>query len=298
MEGGREMKLITSTNRANDPLILWLNGGPGCSSLGGLMTENGPFRASEDGSTLYENPFSWHKVGNVLYLESPRGVGFSYALSNWTEQPYNDNLTATDTVLALKSFYLRFPEFKNRPFFITGESYGGIYVPTLTDALVKTILNEPNLGINLVGVAIGNGELSEFQQVNSAAMLLYFRGVYDMPTYKALSSCCPGKTPAMGNYTVPCDLTQYVYLDTSGNVWNCNDTTTPCNTTGWTAADFKCSQLVEQLGFDLVWGTLNDVYNTYQDCYYPPYPLPSQDSARNKQAMRNLQSHKRSKRDA
>lgn len=55
-------------NPSSDPLILWLNGGPGCSSLGGLLTELGPFRPNPDGTTLYENQFAWNKVVNELLI--------------------------------------------------------------------------------------------------------------------------------------------------------------------------------------------------------------------------------------
>ncbi|RCN34598.1 serine carboxypeptidase [Ancylostoma caninum] len=123
----------------DDPLILWLNGGPGCSSLGGLFEELGPFHINSDGTTLFENVFSWNKVGNVLFMEAPRDVGFSYRASNVSDSNYNDDYTASDNVLALASFFAKFPEYKNRPFFITGESYGGVYVPTLTSALIKKI---------------------------------------------------------------------------------------------------------------------------------------------------------------
>lgn len=52
-------------NAATDPLILWLNGGPGCSSVGGMFEELGPFYPERDGNSLYENVFSWNKVRTV-----------------------------------------------------------------------------------------------------------------------------------------------------------------------------------------------------------------------------------------
>ena len=63
-------------NPAEDPLVLWMNGGPGYSSLGGFFTEHGPFHPRKDGSIeLFKQ--SWNHVANVLYVESPCGVGFS-----------------------------------------------------------------------------------------------------------------------------------------------------------------------------------------------------------------------------
>lgn len=56
---------------------------------------------------------------------------------------------------------------------------GGVYIPTLTDALIKRLQKDGNTDINFAGIAIGNGELSEVLQVNSAINLLYFRGTYD-----------------------------------------------------------------------------------------------------------------------
>ncbi|KAG6575708.1 Serine carboxypeptidase-like 40, partial [Cucurbita argyrosperma subsp. sororia] len=84
-------------NKTSLPLLLWLNGGPGCSSLAfGAMAELGPFRARSDGKTLFHNNLSWIHVANVLFLESPAGVGFSYsnttsAIGNGDKNTANDN---------------------------------------------------------------------------------------------------------------------------------------------------------------------------------------------------------------
>jgi carboxypeptidase C (cathepsin A) len=80
-------------------VILWLNGGPGCSSLVGLIEENGPFHVKDNGNTVYENVYAWNKVGHVIYLEFPAGVGFSYSTDgNITT---NDNKTAEENYNAL-----------------------------------------------------------------------------------------------------------------------------------------------------------------------------------------------------
>ena len=76
-----------------DPLVLWLNGGPGCSSMEGMLYENGPFQILEDGKTVQLNNYSWNKLANMLYLESPAGVGFSWS-SNQADYNNDDDGTA------------------------------------------------------------------------------------------------------------------------------------------------------------------------------------------------------------
>jgi len=58
--------------------VLWLNGGPGCSSLEGIFEELGPYLINKDGKTLRQNPYSWNKYASIIFLESPAWVGFSY----------------------------------------------------------------------------------------------------------------------------------------------------------------------------------------------------------------------------
>ncbi|MGH0171095.1 UNVERIFIED_CONTAM: hypothetical protein FKN15_060121, partial [Acipenser sinensis] len=122
-------------NPSSSPVVLWLNGGPGCSSLDGFLTEHGPFLIQDDGTTLKYNPYSWNMIANMLYLESPAGVGFSYSDDkNYTT---NDTEVSMNNFLALKEFFRLFPEFSRNEFFITGESYAGIYIPTLAERVME-----------------------------------------------------------------------------------------------------------------------------------------------------------------
>ncbi|XP_042479800.1 serine carboxypeptidase-like 40 [Macadamia integrifolia] len=143
------------------PLVLWLNGGPGCSSVGyGAMAEVGPFRVSSDGKTLYQNQYAWNKVANVLFLDSPVGAGFSYTNSSSDEQVNGDERTANDAYVFLVNWLERFPEYKNREFYIAGESYGGHYVPQLAHTIIQHN-KEAKQPINLKGIAIGNPMVHE-----------------------------------------------------------------------------------------------------------------------------------------
>ncbi|CAL8172801.1 unnamed protein product [Prunus armeniaca] len=107
------------------PIVLWLNGGPGCSSIAyGEAEEVGPFHIKADGKTLYLNPYSWNQVANILFLDSPVGVGFSYSNTSSDLLSNGDKRTAEDSLAFLLKWFERFPQYKGREFYITGESYG------------------------------------------------------------------------------------------------------------------------------------------------------------------------------
>lgn len=82
-------------------------------------------------TTFHENEYSWNNETNMLYIEMPAGVGYSYS-TNPDEYHFTDNSTAADNLKALLFFYaFKFPELQSNELWISGESYGGIYVPTL-----------------------------------------------------------------------------------------------------------------------------------------------------------------------
>ncbi|KAH9509418.1 hypothetical protein Btru_045848 [Bulinus truncatus] len=180
----------SSGNPKVDPVVLWMNGGPGCSSLHGFLTEHGPFRVDTDGETLQSFPFAWNQLANMIYLEAPAGVGFSYSEDkNYTT---DDDEVAESNYLALQDFFRKFPEFYKNDFYITGESYGGIYVPTL----VSHVLDDPT--INLKGFAVGNGLSDVEMNDNSIVYFAYYHGLLgDEEWVNLLKICCPGNVSSL-----------------------------------------------------------------------------------------------------
>ncbi|XP_004287152.1 PREDICTED: serine carboxypeptidase-like 29-like isoform 2 [Fragaria vesca subsp. vesca] len=145
------------------PLVLWLNGGPGCSSIAyGMAEEVGPFHIQADGKTLYLNPYSWNQVANILFLDSPVGVGFSYSNTSSDLMSNGDKRTASDSLAFLLKWLERYPQYKGRDFYITGESYAGHYVPQLSQAIVKYNLAAKEKGINLKGYMVGNALTDDY----------------------------------------------------------------------------------------------------------------------------------------
>lgn len=163
------------------PVLVWLQGGPGCSSLLGLMMENGPIVPLADGG-VKPNPTSWNRFANTLYIESPAGVGFSY--SN-TSSDYNtdNNKTSEDTYLFLQGFLERFPHTANLDWWFAGESYGGDYVPQI----VSRVLTQGTLRSQLAGFIIGNPVFScpewEATENNIQVNLFYWHGLIPLSSY-------------------------------------------------------------------------------------------------------------------
>ncbi|XP_030518738.1 serine carboxypeptidase-like 45 [Rhodamnia argentea] len=170
-------------NPAEKPLVLWLNGGPGCSSVGvGAFCEHGPFKPS--GDVLLKNDYSWNKEANMLYLETPAGVGFSYSVNTSYYKSVDDKMTAIDNLAFLRNWFEKFPEYKERDLFITGESYAGHYVPQLALLIVQSKL------FNLKGIAIGNPLLEFNTDFNSRADFFWSHGLISDATYESFNTIC------------------------------------------------------------------------------------------------------------
>lgn len=157
-----------------DPIVLWLNGGPGSSSFLGFFAENGPYKINPDLS-LTENPFSWNCNAGYLMIDQPAGSGLSFVVdpkryarseSEATEQLY----------FGLQQFFNQWPEFRTRDFYVFGESYAGVYVPMIaTRILDGNSSGDPE--IRLKGIGVGDGWVDPYVQQETYADYAYSHGL-------------------------------------------------------------------------------------------------------------------------
>jgi len=129
---------VESDKGLSAPIVLWTNGGPGCSGLLGFLTEQGPFRPDRNGK-LIPNEYAWTKLVNMIFIEQPVGVGFSTPDPNG-EKSYGDSEAARDNYRFIINFFVRYPELRNNEFYISSESYGGHYMPTLAKELIDLVV--------------------------------------------------------------------------------------------------------------------------------------------------------------
>ncbi|KAJ7184486.1 serine carboxypeptidase [Mycena filopes] len=152
---------------ATDDVVLWLNGGPGASATLGLFMELGPCTIISDNATEY-NPYSWNSKSNLLFVDQPVGVGFSYA--DYGETVDTTEAAAKDIAAFLAIFLESMPGLQGRPLHIAGESYGGRYVPLFAAEVYDQNRRLGQLDIppvNLVSALIGNGCSDRYHSITS-----------------------------------------------------------------------------------------------------------------------------------
>ncbi|KAK9130317.1 hypothetical protein Sjap_010804 [Stephania japonica] len=177
---------------SSKPLVIWLEGGPGCSGIGfGEVTQIGPFRVNSDGRTIRFNRYSWHQFANVIYLEFPVGTGFSYSDTPADLLANGDKRTAEDNLVFLLKWFERFPQYKGRDFYIVGESYGGHYVPQLARAIIRHQQVPRERSINLKGYLVGNPLTDDYNDHIGFAQFMWSVGLISDQTYEQYNKFCP-----------------------------------------------------------------------------------------------------------
>ncbi|KAK7270353.1 hypothetical protein RIF29_23432 [Crotalaria pallida] len=173
------------------PLVLWLNGGPGCSSIAfGASEEIGPFRIRPNGKKLFLNPYAWNNLANLLFLDSPAGVGFSYANKTKDLYTFGDGKTAKDAYTFLVNWFERFPQYKHREFYIAGESYAGHYVPQLAQLVYQRNKGIKDPVLNFKGFLVGNPVTDDYHDHVGTFEYWWNHGLISDSTYSRLRIAC------------------------------------------------------------------------------------------------------------
>jgi len=283
------------------PVVFWTNGGPGCSSMEGLMTEFGPFTfAKTDPSRLVRNPFTWNVASNILYLEQPVGVGFSYREAhkgdNLDKLVVTDEIAAEDNYQALRRFFALFPEYSRNKFFISGESYAGVYVPMLAERVTMGMdaaeWSKANGMPVMAGVLVGNGCTGEdsvscgilpggdftSSGLGQDVQMARWHALIDKQVYDELMSCSPNAPfdTYTGCWTIQSTWGADCWINdpAEGWLWTGNDTSVGKNCTASSISsegycEFECSTghrcCAASEKMDAAMGNIN-VYDVYGKC--------------------------------
>lgn len=161
-------------NPSGAPVVLFLQGGPGVSSIYSLFVEVGPILFDRR-KKLVNRKYSWNVKNNLLFIDQPVGTGYSFTGKGCYAQ--NETVVGQELYSAILQFYMLFPKLKRNRFFITGYSYAGHFIPALGFTIHK---NNPtaNVTINLKGLIIGDGWMDAYYK-NDMASYLYQIGLVD-----------------------------------------------------------------------------------------------------------------------
>ncbi|XP_061363278.1 serine carboxypeptidase-like 11 isoform X3 [Gastrolobium bilobum] len=185
----------SENNPEKDPLMLWLTGGPGCSSFSGLAFQIGPlaFKTEEyKGSlpNLVLRPQSWTKVCSIIFVDLPLGTGFSYAKNITAHR--SDWKSVHHTHQFLRKWLIDHSEFLSNKFYVGADSYSGIPAP----AIVQEISNANEKGlrpwINLQGYLLGN-PITTLREKNYQIPFAHGMGLISDELYESLQRNCKGE---------------------------------------------------------------------------------------------------------
>ncbi|KAK3307942.1 pheromone-processing carboxypeptidase KEX1 [Chaetomium strumarium] len=155
--------------------VIWLNGGPGCSSEDGALMEIGPYRVKDDNTLVY-NDGAWNEFANVLFVDNPVGTGYSYVNTNAFVHELDD--MAEQFVTFLEKWYALFPEYEHDDLYIAGESYAGQHIPYIAKhILARNKLPTTKHKWNLMGLLIGNGWISPPEQYEAYLQFAFQKGL-------------------------------------------------------------------------------------------------------------------------
>lgn len=176
----------------DQPLVMWLQGGPGASSTGyGNFEEIGPLTVN-----LTKRSTSWVQHANVLFVDNPVGTGFSY-VTNKSALTHNNTEIANDLLMFFQSFLKKLPEFQKTPLYIFSESYGGKMAASFSKTLLKAI-DAKTILCNFKGVAMGDSWISPIDSVLTWGPYLYSTSLLDTNGLTAVNAAADQVNQSIG----------------------------------------------------------------------------------------------------
>ncbi|KAI7878790.1 alpha/beta-hydrolase [Lichtheimia hyalospora FSU 10163] len=156
-----------------DKLIIWLNGGPGCSSMDGLFMGNGPYRVNRDLS-INVTSTGWQQHATMVFVDQPVGTGYSLVDTNGYAKSMVEIMD--QFVTFIDKLFDIFPEYKEKELYLAGESFAGTYVPYFAYRMLELNRNDEKK-YRLQGIAIGNGWISPEHQYDAYVDFAYEKGL-------------------------------------------------------------------------------------------------------------------------
>ncbi|CDP06924.1 unnamed protein product [Coffea canephora] len=213
----------SESNPQSDPLIIWLDGGPGCNSFIPLFFGIGPVilePLSFNGTLpkLVLNPSTWTKVVSIIFLDSPVGTGFSYAKTAKASQ--SSDFQASDQAYEFIRKWLHdHPEYKSNPFYVSGILYGGIPVPILTQLISNGNEDGIKPRVDLKGYILGNPIMKVSGILNYRVPFAYGMGLISDELYESLKVSCKGEYEIIDPDNAACSKNMQAYNKASNHIY-------------------------------------------------------------------------------
>lgn len=210
-------------NPKEDPLVLWLTGGPRCSGFSGLALEVGPISMAKveyiNGSLpkLTLNPNAWTKTANIIFLDQPVHSGFSYSKSS-NDPIMSDTVSANNTHEFLTKWLIQNPEFQSNPLYVAGDSYSGIIAPNLVQDLIRDMEDGNYPFLNFKGYSLGNPVTYIEMELNARVEYAYHLGLLSYELYQSMKENCNGNFLSFDLTNVNCLPYRKVFEDLTAGI--------------------------------------------------------------------------------
>ncbi|XP_021839164.2 serine carboxypeptidase-like 13 [Spinacia oleracea] len=187
----------SENNPKDDPILLWLTGGPLCSAMSAILYEIGPIQLEEVDSIttlpkLVLRQYSWTKTANILFVDFPAGAGFSYSTTHRAN--YSGDYKASRNINEfLRKWLINHPQFISNPLYLGGDSYTGFTLPLYFVNMLSD--NERGLQplLNLKGYILGNPATDRSIDSNYQVPLAHGMGLISDEFYESLQRTCSGQ---------------------------------------------------------------------------------------------------------